>query len=116
MNREKSLASHTDTFVLNDKEAIKIKYYNTLTLPIHLLLLIRSVLRASKFSVLDLIEIEISWIYYTAPFGFGLFQQFLGISFQLFKLLSLAKNPWQGSSARNAHMVHIVHLIQTKMV
>ena len=38
--------------------------------------LIRSVLRASKFSVLKLIEIVILWVYYTIPFGFRLFWHF----------------------------------------
>ena len=33
----------------------------------------------------------------------------LGIHFHLFKLLSLAKDPWRGFSTRNAHMVHIVN-------
>ena len=35
--------------------------------------LIRSVLRASKISVLKWIEIVILWVYYTIPFGFSLF-------------------------------------------
>ena len=39
--------------------------------------LIRSVLRASAFSVLKLIEIVIVWVYYTIPFGFSLFRYFL---------------------------------------
>ena len=38
--------------------------------------LIRSVLRASKFSVLKLTEIIISWVYYTIPNGFSLFRHF----------------------------------------
>ena len=38
--------------------------------------LIRSVLRASKFSVLKLIEIVILWDFYTIPFGFSLFRNF----------------------------------------
>ena len=38
--------------------------------------LIRSVLRASKFSVLKLIEIVILWVFYTIPFGFSLFRNF----------------------------------------
>ena len=38
--------------------------------------LIRSVLRASNFSVLKLIEIVIVWVYYTIPFGFSLFWHF----------------------------------------
>ena len=35
--------------------------------------LVRSVLRASKFSVLKLTEIVILWVYYTIPIGFSLF-------------------------------------------
>ena len=38
--------------------------------------LICSVLRASNFSVLKLIEIVILWVYYTIRFGFSLFRQF----------------------------------------
>ena len=38
--------------------------------------LIRSVLRASKFSVSKLIEILILCVYYTIPFGFSLFRHF----------------------------------------
>ena len=38
--------------------------------------LIRSVLGASKFSVLKFIEIVILWVYYTIPFGFSLFRHF----------------------------------------
>ena len=38
--------------------------------------LIRSVLRASKFSVLKMIEIIILWVFYTIPFGFSLFRNF----------------------------------------
>ena len=38
--------------------------------------LIRSVLRASKFFLLKLIEIVILWVYYTIPFGFILFRHF----------------------------------------
>ena len=43
--------------------------------------LIRSVLRASKISVLKLIEIVILWVYYTIPFGFSLFWHFRAIIF-----------------------------------
>ena len=49
--------------------------------------LIRIVLRASTFSVLKLIKIVISWVYYTIPFGFSLFCFFVDITFQLVKLL-----------------------------
>ena len=50
------------------------------------------------------------------PFGFSFFWCFYDISFQLFKLLCLAKNHWWGFCARNAHMVHIVNEIRFKMV
>ena len=43
-----------------------VKFYGRLRL-------VRSVLRASKFSVLKLAEIVILWVYYTMPFGFTLF-------------------------------------------
>ena len=71
--------------------------------------LIRSVLIASKFSVLTFTEILILWIYYTIPFGFSLFWHFWGINFQFLKLLCLAKDHWRGFSTRNAHIVHIVN-------
>ena len=35
------------------------------------------------------------------------FGAFLGITFQLFKILCLAHDHWWGISTRNAHMVHI---------
>ena len=50
--------------------------------------LIRSVLRASKFSVLKLIEVVILWVYYTIPFGLSFFRHFLALFFQLLQLLS----------------------------
>ena len=50
------------------------------------------------------------------PFGFNFFWYFCDISFQLFKLLCLAKNHWWGFCTRNAHMVHIVNEIRFKMV
>ena len=59
--------------------------------------LIRSVLRPSKFSVLTLIEIVMFWGYYTIPFGFSLFCHILDITFQLLKLLCLAKITDEGS-------------------
>ena len=71
-------------------------------------------LRASKFSVLKLIEIVILWVYYTIPFGFSLFRHFWLLTFQPFKLHCLAKDHWRGFSTRNAHMVHIVNWIQLK--
>ena len=70
---------------------------------------IESVLRASKFAVLKLIEIVILWVYYTIPFGFSFFRHFWDIIFQPFQLLSLAKDHWRGFNTRNAHMVHIVN-------
>ena len=45
--------------------------------------LVRSVLRASKFSVLKLIEIVIFWVYYTISFGFSFFWALFGNTFQL---------------------------------
>ena len=71
--------------------------------------LICSVLRASKFALLKLIEIVILWIYYTIPFGFSFFRHFWDIIFQPFQLLPLAKDHWRGFNTRNAHMVHIVN-------
>ena len=47
------------------------------------------------------------------PSGFSFFSD---ISFQLFKLLCLAKNRWWGFCTRKAHMVHIVNEIRFKMV
>ena len=73
--------------------------------------LIRSVLRASKFSVFQMFEIVILWVYYTIPFGFSLFRHFWDNTFQLLKLLRLGKDHWWGFSTRNAHMVHIVNSI-----
>ena len=63
-------------------------------------------LRASKFSVF---KIVILLVYYTIPFGFSLFWHFWVISLQLFKLLCLANDHWQGFSSRNAHMVGWLH-------
>ena len=40
---------------------------------------------------------------------FSLFRHFLGINFQLLKLLCLTKDHWRGFSTRHAHMVHIVN-------
>ena len=54
--------------------------------------LICSVLRASKFAVLKLIQIVILWVYYTISFGFSFFRHFCDIIFQPFQLLSLAKD------------------------
>ena len=53
--------------------------------------LICSILRASKFAVLKLIEIVIVWVYYTISFCFSFFRHFWDIIFQPFQLLSLAK-------------------------
>ena len=41
------------------------------------------------------------------PFGFSFFYYFCDISFQLFKLLCLAKNHWWVSCTWNTHMVHM---------
>ena len=62
-----------------------VKFYGRLRL-------ICSVLRASKFAVLKLIEIVIVWVYYTIRFGFSFFRHFRDIIFQPFQLLSLAKD------------------------
>ena len=50
------------------------------------------------------------------PFGLSFFWYFCDISFQLFKLLCLAKNHWWVFCTQNAHMVHIVNEIRFKMV
>ena len=69
------------------------------------------------FSVLKFIEIVILWIYYmTSLLASASFWYFCDISFQLFKLLCLAKNHWWELCTRNAHMVHIVNEIRFKMV
>ena len=47
---------------------------------------------------------------------FHLFRHLLGITFQRFKLLCLAKDHWRGFSARNAHIVHVVNSIRFKIV
>ena len=73
-------------------------------------------LRASKFSVLKLIEIVILWVYYTIPFGLSLIWPFWGITFQLFELLCVAKDHWRGFSTRNVHMIHIVNNIRFRIV
>ena len=52
--------------------------------------LISSVLRASKFPVLKLIDTVNLWVYYTIPFGLSFFRHFLGLIFQLCQLISLA--------------------------
>ena len=56
---------------------------------------------------LKLIEIVISCVYFTIPFGLSFFWHFGGIIFQLFQLLSLAKDQWRGFNTRNAHMVQL---------
>ena len=57
------------------------------------------------------IEIVMLWVYYTTPFGFTLFWQFLASL-----LIFLAKDHVRGFSTRNAHMVHFINLIRFKMV
>ena len=47
--------------------------------------LIRSVLRASKFSALILTEIVILWVYYTIPLGFTLIWHFWSITLQFWR-------------------------------
>ena len=59
--------------------------------------LICSVLRASKFAVLKLIEIVILWVYYTIPFGFSSFRHFWDIIFQLFNYFLWLKITDEGS-------------------
>ena len=58
------------------------KYYGRLRL-------IRSVLRASQFFELKLIEIVILWVYYTIPCGFSLDRHFWSITFHIFKFFYL---------------------------
>ena len=68
--------------------------------------LVRSVLRASKFSVLKLIEIVTLWVYYTIPLGFNLFLALFGHHVWTFiKLLRSAQDHWRGLSTPNAHIV-----------
>ena len=78
--------------------------------------LICSVLRASKLSVLKLIEIVFFGVYYTFPFGLSFFRHFWIIIFPPFEILCLAKDHWREFSIRNAHTVHIVNWIRFKMV
>ena len=59
--------------------------------------LIRSVLRASKFSVIKLIKIVILWVYYTIPVGFGFFGHFWDNTFQFLKLLFWLRITDEGS-------------------
>ena len=59
--------------------------------------LIRSVWRASNFSVFKLIEIVILWVYDTILFGFSLFWHVLVITFQLFILHVLLRVTDEGS-------------------
>ena len=50
------------------------------------------------------------------PFWLKPFSEFFGIIFQPLQQLSLAKDHWRGFNTRNAHMVHIVNQIRSKMV
>ena len=71
---------HYHNFIISCREsprAYVAKFYGRLRL-------ICSVLRASKFAVLKLIEIVILWVYYTIPFGFGFFRHFWDIFFSTF--------------------------------
>ena len=54
--------------------------------------LIRSVLRASKFTAFKLIEIEILRVYYTIPMALACFETFWDITVKLLKLLFMAKD------------------------
>ena len=57
-----------------------------MSLSLHVIRLIRSVWRASKFSVFK-IDWNCNFVgYFTIPFGFSLFWHFLVITFQLFIL------------------------------
>ena len=71
-----------------------VKFYGRLAEFYGRLRLIRSVLNASKFSELKLIEIVNLWVYYTIPFGFSLFRHFWSITFHCLKLFCLAKDHW----------------------
>ena len=91
-------------------KALEAKFYVRLQL-------IRSVLRASKFSVLKYIEIVILCVYYIESLlTSASFWYFCDISFQLFKLLCLTKNHWWWFCTRNAHMVLLYNEIRFKMV
>ena len=72
--------------------------------------LIRSVLRASKLSVLTLIEIVILRLFYTIPFGFNMFRHFLGITFQFSTTFC-----GQGSLTRVKYLKSAYNLIGLKM-
>ena len=79
--------------------------------------LIRSVFDSIKiFRVEIYLNCNFVDLLHGIPFGFSFFWYFCDISFQLFKLLCLAKNHWWGFCTRNAYMVHIVNEIQFKMV
>ena len=75
-----------------------------------------------RFETIKIFRVEIYWnrnvvdLLHGIPIGFSFFWYFYDISFQLFKLLCLAKDHWWGFSTRNAHMVHIVNEIRFKMV
>ena len=66
--------------------------------------------------MLKLIGIFILWDFYTIPFGLSLFRHILAITFQLFKLIWLAKDHWRGFSTRNAHIKSnwkwYIHLVE----
>ena len=78
--------------------------------------LIRSIWRASIFSVL-----KINWnCNYVGllhhPFWLQLVLALFGRYFSTFYTKCLAKDHWRGFNTRNAHMVHIFNLIRLKMV
>ena len=79
---------------------------------------IHSGLRASKFTVIELIEIIILWVYYTITFGFSLFLVLLAHYFPTLETTFywLLKDHWWGFGTRNAHMVHNFHILHFKYV
>ena len=58
--------------------------------------------------------IVVLWVYFTIPFGFGLFLAFCGHYFSIFWTTRLVEDHWLGFVTRNARMVHIVNLIRLK--
>ena len=71
LRRNKAKKSHRSNFSFSLRAHVA-KFYGRLRL-------ICSVLRASKFAVLKLIEIVILWVYYTIPFCFIFFRHFWDI-------------------------------------
>ena len=77
------------------------------------LLLIRSVWRASKYSVF---KVVILWVYYTIPFGFSLLWHFLVITFKFFKLHVWLRITDEGSVPEVCIWSISLILIRLKMV